>query len=96
MCGKYSLTKIANFLIIVLRAEIVTTFGSRMVGTSARNYISKAIFSVFYNISPPNIGILLLLKGSFREFRFICLDLPRLKISLLCKLSIQTTGHKNK
>ena len=30
MCGKHSLTKFANFL-IVLRAEIVTTFGSKMV-----------------------------------------------------------------
>ena len=30
----------------------------------------KAIFPVFYNISPPNFGILLLLKGSSREFRF--------------------------
>ncbi len=34
MCGKYRLTNIANFLINVLRAEIVTTFGSKMVGIS--------------------------------------------------------------
>ena len=27
MCGKYSLTKFANFLIIVVRTEITTTFG---------------------------------------------------------------------
>ncbi len=26
MCGKYSLTKFASFLIIVLRTEIATTF----------------------------------------------------------------------
>ncbi len=26
MCGRYSLTKFANFLIIVLRAEIATIF----------------------------------------------------------------------
>ncbi len=38
MCGKYSLTKLASFLIIVLRAEIVTfTFGLKMVTISARN-----------------------------------------------------------
>ncbi len=37
MCGKYSLAKFANFLIIVLRAKIVTTFGSKMVTISARN-----------------------------------------------------------
>ncbi len=35
----------------MLRAEIVTTFGSEMVTISA-----------FYNISPPDFGILLLLK----------------------------------
>ena len=33
----------------------------------------KAIFSTRYNIFQPNFGILLLLKGSFREFRFYCL-----------------------
>ncbi len=39
--------------------------------------LCKAIFSAHYNIFQPNFGILLLLKGSFREFRFfvwICLD----------------------
>ncbi len=41
MCGKYSLTKFANFLIIVLRAEIATTFGSKMVTISARNTIIR-------------------------------------------------------
>jgi hypothetical protein len=42
----------------VLRAEIVTIFGSKMVTISARNTniynickFRKAIFSVFYNIS---------------------------------------------
>ena len=41
MCGKYSLTKFANFLIIVLRAEIATTFDSEMVAISARNTIMR-------------------------------------------------------
>ncbi len=87
MCGKYSLTKFANFLIIVLRAEIVTTFGSKMVPhvTQINKKIcelGKAIFSIFYNISPPNFGILVLLKSSFRELRFFRLDLARSKISL--------------
>ena len=82
MCGKYSLT---DFLNTVLRAKIATTFGLKMVTISTRNTIirkfanfPKAIFSVFYNISPPNFGILLLLRGSFRIFRFfvwIYLDL---------------------
>ncbi len=95
MCGKYSLPEFANFLIIVLRAEIATTFGSKMVTISARDTIirkfanfAKAIFSVFYNITPPNFGILLLFeKGSFQEF-FFRLDLPISKISLSCKLPI--------
>jgi hypothetical protein len=46
------------FSIFVLRAEIVTIFGSEMVTISARNTnilkickLRKAIFSVFYNIS---------------------------------------------
>jgi hypothetical protein len=57
MLGKYSLAKFANF-VFVLRAEIVTIFGSKMVTISARNTniykickLRKAIFSVFYNIS---------------------------------------------
>ncbi len=32
--------------------------------------LRKAIFCVFYNILRPNFGILLLLKGSFWEYRF--------------------------
>ena len=35
MCGQYSLKKFVKFLIIVLRAGIVTTFGSKMVTISA-------------------------------------------------------------
>ncbi len=65
--AKYSLMKFANFLIIVLRAEIVTTFGSNMVKISTRNtklQLRQAIFPVFYKISRPNFGILLL-KGSY-------------------------------
>ncbi len=45
MCGKYSLTKFANFLIIVLSVEIVTTFGSEMVTISARNTIIEIVQS---------------------------------------------------
>ena len=70
----YNLTKFANFL-IVLRAEIVTTFGSKMITIFRRDTkhkkseLCKAIFSVFCDISPPNFGILPLLKGAFQEFR---------------------------
>ena len=60
----------------VLRAEIPTTFGPKcgrnVLGISARNTkvykifeLCKAIFSVFYNISQPNIVILLILVCSF-------------------------------
>ncbi len=53
MCGKYSLTKFANFLIIVLRAEIVTTFGSKMVTISARNTIIRTLFANFARLHFP-------------------------------------------
>ncbi len=66
------------FYIIVLHAEIATTFGSKMVTISTCNTkiwkiceLHMAIFSVFYSISRPNFKILLLLKGSFQEFRFL-------------------------
>ena len=79
MCGKYSLTEFANFLIIVLRAEIVATFGSKMETISPRNTIMRKfanfvrlqyIFHTLQHFST-KFGILLLLKGSFRKFRFI-------------------------
>ena len=41
MCEKYSVAKFANFLIIVLREEIVSTFDSKTVTISARNTIIK-------------------------------------------------------
>ena len=47
-------------------------FSSKMVTISARNTnvykickLRRAIFSVFYNISPPNFAILLILTSSF-------------------------------
>ncbi len=88
MCGKYSLTKFANFL-IVSRAEIATIFKAES-GSNFRAYhnnekickLCKAIFSTHYNIFQPNFGILLLLKGSFRECSFFGRDLSRTKISL--------------
>ena len=76
----------------VLRAEIVIIFGSKMVTISARNTnilkickLRKAIFSVFYNISQPNVAILLnLSKVLYGNLLF----LSKSKISLTCKLSI--------
>jgi hypothetical protein len=59
----------------VLRAEIATTFGPKMVAISARNTkvykiceFCKAIFSASYNISESNFAILLILVCSFREY----------------------------
>ena len=62
--------------ILVLRGEKVTIFeaisAQKMVTFSARNTnvykiwkLRRAIFSVFYNISPPNFAILLILRSSF-------------------------------
>ena len=69
----------------VLRAEVCTTFGSKVVQTSARNTkvyktreICTTIFSAFYNISRPNFAILLTLRCSFYScsdgFSSSCLD----------------------
>ena len=69
MCGKYSLTKFANFLIIVLRAKVVNTIMRKFA-----NFVRLYPPHMHYNIFQPNFRILLLLKGSFREFRFYCLD----------------------
>ena len=41
MCGKYSLTKFANVFIILLRAEIVTTFGSKVITVSVHDTILR-------------------------------------------------------
>ena len=71
------------FSLFVLRAEIVTIFGSKMVTISTRNInilkickLRKAIFSVFYNILQPNFAILLILISSLfiPVFTFFCLN----------------------
>ncbi len=56
----------------VVRTEICTTFEPKMVQISAYNTkvykiceIYWAIFSSFYNISRPNLTILLILSRSF-------------------------------
>ncbi len=42
MCGKYSLAKFANFLIIVLRAQIATIFKAESgIAICARNTIMR-------------------------------------------------------
>jgi hypothetical protein len=69
-CGKY--IALQSLYTFVLRAEIATTFGPKMVAISARNTkvykiceLCKAIFSAFYNILQPNFAILLTLVCSF-------------------------------
>ena len=54
MCGRYSLTKFANFLTIVLRAKIVTIFEPRVVTISARNTIMRK-FANFVRLYFPHI-----------------------------------------
>ena len=54
MCGKYSLKKFANFLIIVLRhlrAEIVAIFGSKMVTIDKKlvDYANSPLSAVHNN-----------------------------------------------
>jgi hypothetical protein len=77
----------------VLRAEIVTIFGSKMVTISARNTnilkiskLRKAIFSVFYNTDFVTKFCNFIDFNKF--FTGIYFFLPKSKISLTCKLSI--------
>ena len=85
MCERYSLTKFANFLIIVLRAGIVTIFEPKVVTISVGQNescnkickICKAIFSAHYNIFQPNFGILRFFKRFFPGISFSRLDLSR-------------------
>ena len=73
----------------MLHAEIATIFEPKVVTISARNTIVRK-FSNFVGLYFPHIttfqpnqfGILLLLKGSFRECSFFGRDLSRTKICL--------------
>ncbi len=51
MCGKYSLTKFANFLIIVLRTEIATTVKAE----KGENELLRRKFTNFMAIYFPHI-----------------------------------------
>ena len=58
MCGTYSLTKFASFLIIVLRAEIATIFAPKVVTISARktmrkfaNFVRRYFPHIFWNFT---------------------------------------------
>ena len=63
-CGKYVASQSLQILYtFLMRAEIATTFGPKMVAISARNTkvykickLCKAIFPAFYNISQPNFA----------------------------------------
>ena len=61
-CEKYSLTRFADFVMIVFRANI---FEPKIKTISERNTnihkLRKAISSTFYSILQPNIVILLIL-----------------------------------
>ena len=85
-----ALQSLQIFSLLCYAQKLLPLSGQKMVAISARNtamrkfanFNCKAIFSTFYKISRPNFEILLLLKGSSREFRSLCLDLPRSEISL--------------
>ncbi len=72
-----ALRSLQIFYVFLLRVEIVAIFKPKIVIISASNTIiwkicklCTAIFSTHYNIFQPNLGMLSLLKGSFREFVF--------------------------
>ena len=64
----------------------MVTFSSRNTNIYKIWKLSKAIFSVFYNISPPNFAVLLILRCSF--------FLPSSTLSLLCKLCTFKCGRQ--
>ncbi len=64
MCGRYSLTKFANFLIIVLPAGIVTIYEPKVVKNYAHNTIIRKFANHTLQHFQPNFRILRLLKGS--------------------------------
>ena len=74
-----------------MRAEIATTFCSKMVAISTRITKIESLRTlygyIFRMLQIPHFGILLPLKSSCREFYF----LPSSKISLKCKLSSNGT-----
>ncbi len=78
-----------SLYVFVLRAEVLTTFGSKVDIFSAHNTkickickLRNATFSSFYNISRPNFVILLILKRSIYFSWEISFLLPKLKFSL--------------
>ena len=61
-------------MLYVLRAEKVTVFAAKMVTFSARTTniykiwkLRTAIFSVFYNISPPNFAVKMLFVAVVKD-----------------------------
>ena len=83
---KNSRTKFANFLIIVLHAEIATIFKAESdsnLRTLHNNEkickLCKVIFSAHYNIFQPNFGIFLLLRGFFLGIWFFLSGFVQIK-----------------
>ena len=68
-CGKIALQSSQILYTFILRVEIPTKFGPKMVAICARNTkvynFAKAIISAFYNISQPNFANLLILVCYF-------------------------------
>ena len=52
-----------------------TLKNGRISTRNKKKKISELCKAIYFRISRPNIRILLLLKGSFWEFPFLCLDL---------------------
>ncbi len=72
--GKYSLAKCPNFLIIVLRAEIVTIFEPKVVAISSRNTTMRK-FANFVKLYFPHITTFFNQISDFSTFqRFFNLE----------------------
>ena len=72
MCGRYSLTKFANFRIVILHAKIVTIFELKVVTISARNTMRE--FANFVRLSFERFfpGISFFILFVFYYYLYIC------------------------
>ena len=92
-----SLTKFANFLIIVLHVEIATTFGSKMVAISTRNTIMRKFanfvrlyFLYFTTFRDQNLKFYYFYKALFGNFvSFVWIILHKLRSKYMGKHKVK-------
>ena len=67
-------------IVIIFEPKVGTFSARHTITRKFSDFVTLYIFPTHYNIFQPNFGILLLLKGSFREFRFYCPNKKKLSV----------------